>query len=267
MPVNRGFQGILTIEGAWERFRFALDPARTTVFEETRRSTAVGFGGWITAGLRPSAAFRFERWSGSRRFLAASIGAELRARDNRIVMGARTEHAVALSAHPSYTSAVARAGWASSLGLIRAAWSVRLGFDWAGSHAPLGSWPVAGGAHSWTIPLRAHAPTAGGFLVGRRVGRKIAHAGLAGDRPLYRNGPLVIAAGIFLDAAEVIAAADDSPDARFYLDGGGGLRIGIAEGQLGMVRIDLARSLVADRHFALTLGVHRRWPLFEEGTH
>ncbi|MCJ7629339.1 MAG: hypothetical protein MUO50_13250, partial [Longimicrobiales bacterium] len=91
------------------------------------------------------------------------------------------------------------------------------------------------------------------------------HAGLAGDRPLYRNGPLVLAAGIFLDAAEVVSAADGSPGARFYLDGGAGLRIGMAEGQLGVLRIDLARSLVADRHFALTLGVHRSWPLFEQG--
>jgi len=265
MPANPGFQGILAIEGAWERFRFALDPARTMVFEETRRSTAVGFGTWITAGWRPSAALRFERWSGDRRFLAASMGAELRAHDNRVVMGVRTEHAVALSAHPSYTSGGAGAGWASSLGLSRAAWSVRLGFDWAGTHAPLGSWPVVGGALSWTIPLRAHSPTGGGFLAGRRVGRKIIHAGLAGDRPLYRNGLLVIAAGLFLDAAEVTSAVDGSPDARFYLDGGAGLRIGIAGGQLGVLRIDLARSLVADRHFALTLGVHRRWPLFELG--
>jgi hypothetical protein len=265
MPANPGFHGVLAIEGAWERFRFALDTANTTVFEETRRSAVVGFGGWITAGLRPSAALRLERWSGNRRLLAASIGAELRARDNRVEMGARTEHAVALSAHPSYTSGGARAGWASSRGLGRAAWSVRLGFDWAGSHAPLGTWPVAGGALSWTIPLRAHAPTGGRFLLGRRVGRKIIHAGLAGDRPLYRNGPLVIAVGIFLDAAEVVAAADGSPDARFYLDGGAGLRIGTAEGQLGVLRIDLARSLVADRQFALTLGVHRSWPLFEQG--
>jgi hypothetical protein len=32
-----------------------------------------------------------------------------------------------------------------------------------------------------------------------------------------------------------------------------------------VLRIDLARSLLADRHFALTLGVHQSWPLFEHG--
>lgn len=265
MPANPGFPGIVAVEGAWERFRFALDDSKTEVFEETRRSAVVGFGGWVTAGLRPSAALRLERWSGNRRYLAASVGAELRTRDDRFQMAARSGHAVATSAHPSYTSAGIRAAWASSLGLSRAGWSARSGFDWAGRQAPLGTWPVAGGALPWTIPLRAHVPTDGGFLVGRSIGRGIIHAGLAGDYPLFRAGPLVFAAGLFLDAARIVAAVDASPDARFYLDGGAGIRVGMAEGQMGVLRIDLARGLVAGRQLALTLGVHQGWPLFEQG--
>ncbi len=265
LPADPGLPGIVTIEGSWERFRFALDAARTEVFEETRRSALLGFGGWVTPGLRPSAALRLERWSGDRRHLAASVGAELRARDNRLQMAARGEHAFALAAHPSYTSAGVRAAWASSLGLSRAGWSVRSGFDWADTQAPRGTWPVAGGALPWTLPLRAHVPTGGGLLLGRSVGRGILHAGLAGDLPLFRTGPLVIAAGLFLDAARISASVDGSPDARLYLDGGAGLRAGIADGQMGVLRIDLARGLAADRRFALTLGVHQSWPLFEQG--
>jgi hypothetical protein len=265
MPVDRGFPGVIAVEGAWERFRFALDASKTTISEETRRSAALGVGGWVTGGFRPSAALRLERWSGNRQYLAASVGAEIRARDDRFELAARSERAVALSARPSYTSGGARTAWASSLGLSRATWSARLGLDWADRHAPRGTWPVAGGALSWAIPLRAHAPTGSGFLVGGSVGRRIVHAGLAGDLPLHRTGLLVIAAGIFLDAVDIVAAADGSPVARFYLDGGAGLRIGIVDGQLGVLRIDLARSLVADRHFALTLGVHQSWPLFEHG--
>lgn len=265
VPTDPGFPGILSIEGAWERFRFALDDSETEVFEDTRRSTVVGFGGWVTPALRPSAALRLERWSGNRRHLAASVGTVLRARDNRLQMAFRTEHAFALSAHPSYTSAGVRAAWASSLGLGRSGWSARSGFDWAGRQAPPGTWPVAGGALPWTIPLRAHVPTDGGYLVGRGIGRGIIHAGLAGDRTLYRTGPLLFAAGLFLDAARIVDAVDASPGARFYLDGGGGLRIGLAEGQLGVLRIDLARGLVTDRQFALTVGVHQGWPLFQGG--
>jgi hypothetical protein len=124
---------------------------------------------------------------------------------------------------------------------------------------------VVGGALSWTIPLRAHVPTDGGYLVGRGVGRGIIHAGLAGDHTLYRTGLLLFAAGLFLDAARIVDAVDAASGAQFYLDGGGGLRIGLAEGQLGVLRIDLAKGLVADRPFALTVGVHQGWPLFQGG--
>jgi len=264
MPANPGFQGILTVEGDWERFRFALDSAGIPLFEETRRSAIVGFGGWVNAGVRPLVAFRLERWSGNRSYLAGSIGAEVRARDNRFELTARTEYAVALSAHPPYTTGWARASWASSLGLDRAAWSARLGFDWAGRHAPLGTWPLAGKDLSWALPLRAHTLTTGGALSGRSAGRAITSAGLAADRPFFRKGPLVFGAGLFFDAAQIFAPADGSRQNRFYLDGGGGLRIGLADGQLGVFRIDLSRGLVADRRTAVTVGVHRSWPLFRQ---
>ena len=264
MPVNAAFPGILTIEGDWERFRFALGPAVATGSEDTRRSAVVGFGGWVTPSLRPSAALRFERWSGDRRYLAPFVGAEVRARNNRFVLAARAGHAVALTDQPSYSSGGTQVAWASSLGLVRAAWSARLGFDWVGRRAPLGAWPVAGADLSWALPLRAHTPTNDGRIQGAHAGRAVTSAGLAGDRPFYRNGPLVVAAGLFLDAARIAHAAHGFPDAQFYLDGGGGLRIGLGDGQLGVLRIDLARSLVTDRRTVFTLGVHRSWPLFQQ---
>jgi hypothetical protein len=89
-------------------------------------------------------------------------------------------------------------------------------------------------------------------------------AGVAGDYPVHRIGPLVFGAGLFLDAARIGAAADGSPD-RFWLDGGGGLRIGLGDGRSGILRIDLARSLVTDRAAALTVGIHRSWPLLRPG--
>lgn len=264
LPVNPGLQGVLTIEGAWEQFRFALDTAGPPIFEEDRRSAIVGFGGWVHTGVRPLVAFRLERWSGDRRYLASLIGAEIRARENRFELTATTEYAVALSDHPSYTTGWARAAWASSLGLDRAAWSARLGFDWAGRHAPFGTWPLAGKDVSWALPLRAHSLTTGGALAGRSAGRAITSAGLAADRPLLRKGPLVFGVGLFLDAAQIFSPADGSRENRLYLDGGGGLRIGVADGELGVLHIDLSRGLIADRRTAVTVGVHRSWPLFRQ---
>lgn len=264
LPAAPGFRGVAGLEGSWERFRFAL--TGTAIAEETRRSTGVGFGGWVTAAVHPSAAVRIERWSGNRRYLAVSAGADVRARNNRLALSATSEHAVALSTDHPYTRAGARAMWTSSLGLGRAAWSTRLGVDWASPDAPLGTWPVVGGNLSWAIPLRAHSQRGGELLPGWSAGRGIIHAGLAGDHPVYRVGPLIVAAGVFLDGARVLAAADGLANDRFYLDGGAGLRIGVADGQLGVIRIDLAKGLLDSGRVALTVGVHRSWPPFQQGS-
>ncbi len=265
VPAALGIPGVIRIGGAWERFRFTTVSGLSPVFEESRRSAVVGFGGWVSAGVRPSVGLRLERWSRDRDYLALSGGGELLARDDRVVIAATVEHAVALSTHPSYSRGGARGMWASSLGLGRAAWSTRLGFDWASRDAPLGTWPVAGGNLSWQIPLRATPATGGRPLAGRSAGRGIIQAGIAGDHPVYRVGPLILAAGVFLDAARVLDPADGSRKDRSYLDGGAGLRIGIAEGQLGVLRIDFARGLLADRRSAVTIGVHRSWPPFPAG--
>jgi hypothetical protein len=68
--------------------------------------------------------------------------------------------------------------------------------------------------------------------------------------------------GLFLDAARVSRAADGLRDDRLYLDGGGGIRIGIADGDLGVLRIDVGRGLL-DHRSALSVGLHRTWPLFQ----
>ena len=252
MPGHVLFPGVIGIEGSWERFS-------TTGIEETRRSGFVGFDGWLTAGIRPSGGLRVERWSGQRDYLAVSVGAELRAGGDRLTLRATTEHALAISAHRSFTRGSAAATWASGTGLRRAAWSTRVGIDWAGRNAPRGTWPLAGGGVSWAVPLRAH-PLDGDSLV---AGRGILHAGLAGDHPIARVGPLAVAAGAFLDAARVVASTGDRSPSRWFLDGGVGLRIGLSEGQLGVIRLDLARGLSGGRRSALTIGIHPRWPRFD----
>jgi len=264
-PAALGFPGVMGVESSWERFRFALDSGSAPPVEESRRVAGIGFGGWATAGVRPSAAVRLERWSEGRRYLAVSAGAELRAAGDRLALSVTGEHALALAAHPAHSRGGARAMWASSSGLGRAAWSARLGYDWASASAPLGAWPVTGGNLVWAIPLRAGALSSAGVVTGRNVGRGILHAGLAGDHPVHRLGPLLFAAGLFLDGARVNGAADGSED-RFHLDGGAGLRIGLADGQLGVLRLDVARGLLEAGRSAVTLGVHQRWPPFVRGS-
>ena len=262
LPADLGFPGVISIESARDGFRMAPGAVAIGALGETRRSAIVRFGGWLTPGVRPSAAVRLEQWSGRRSYLALAGSAELRAAGNRFGLSATGERAIALAAHPSYTRSGVRAMWTSSVSLNQTAWFARLGFDWASAAAPLGTWPVAGGNVAWAVPLRADGLS--GPLAGRSTGRGIVHAGLGGDHPFYQLGPVTVAAGVFLDGARISAAADGSVNDRVYLDGGAGLRFGIGDGQLGVLRIDLARGLL-DRRSALTFGFYRTWPAFTQG--
>lgn len=250
IPGRVGFPGVLGLEGTSERFRFPN-------IEETRRTGAVRFGGWLTANLRPTAELRVERWSEHRDYLALSAGTELRALANRLALTVTGARALATSAQRSYSTGSARAMWVSAPDLGRPEWSARFGVEWAGNGAPAGAWPVAGGAMPWAVPLRAHSLDEATLL----AGRGIVHGGVAGDYPVARMGPLVFAAGAFVDAAR-LSAPFDAVARRTYVDGGLGLRIGLGDGSLGVLRIDYAHGLM-DRSSALSVGVHRSWPLFE----
>jgi hypothetical protein len=265
VPARLGVPGVLAVEGAWERARVALDTTGASVVEDRWRTAAIGFRGWVTPGMRPSATLGLERWSGDRRYLTVAAGTELRVRADRLRVTATGTQAFALLEGASYRSGGLETMWTSSLGLSRAAWSTRLGIDLASAGAPLGAWPMAGGDPSRDIPLRAEPSPRGDLVAGSAVGRTILHGGLAGDVPLHRVGPLVLAAGAFLDGARVAAPADESVGQRFYLDVGVGLRIGIADGELGVLRIDVALGLLDDGRSALTMGVHRQWPLLSRG--
>jgi hypothetical protein len=258
VPTRAGVPGVLGVEGAWERLRVALDTTGASVVEETWRSAAVAWSGWLTPGVRQAATVGFERWSGDRRYSTFEVATELRGWGDRLRVGVSGAQAVALSEHSSYRRGRVEAMWASSPGLVRAAWSARVGGDWVSADAPLGAWSVVGGSPSSDILLRAEPSPRGGFVAGRAVGRAILHGGLAGDVPVHREGPLVLAVGAFLDAARIAGSADGSVGPKSYLDGGVGLRIGIGDGELGVLRVDVARGLFEEGRSTLSVGVHRR---------
>jgi hypothetical protein len=91
------------------------------------------------------------------------------------------------------------------------------------------------------------------------------HGGLSGDQPVYRAGLFTLAMGVFLDGARIMDPSDGSGRDRLHLDAGGGIRIGILDGELGVVRVDLATGLTA-RRSAITVGLHQSWPPFRNAT-
>jgi len=264
IPARLGIPGVIGLEGAREGMRVALDAQGSRVLEDRWRSVRLGFGAWLTGHVRPRLTVGLDRWSGARSYLTLQAGGELHGWDDRLRLSVTGTRAVALEGHPGWQQGGARAMWASSLGLDRAAWSARLGGDWTSSGTPLGAWPIAGGSLARSIPLRAEPSPHHDFLAGRAAGRGIVHGGLGGDVPVYRMGPLVLAVGAFLDGARVLTSADAMVRDRNYLDGGLGVRVGVAGGELGVLRVDLARGLLADRRSALTVGVHLAWPVFPQ---
>jgi len=190
-----------------------------------------------------------------------TAGAEFRAAGDRLVIATTGQYAHALANHPSWTRGDVRAQWSSAVGLSRRSWSARLGVDLTSHNAPLGVRPVASGDDPWVIPLRAHPRTLDGLLQGATTGQTMVHGGLSGDQPVYGAGLLTLAVGIFIDGAQIMDPADGSGRNRLHLDAGGGIRIGILDGQLGIVRVDLATGLTTHRS-AITVGLHQNWPPF-----
>lgn len=261
IPLQLGINGVFGIGAGWEHFRFATGANSSGVYEESLRSGGTSFGAWLTPALRPFAGLRFERWSGAREYLVGATGFEIRAAADRLTVTSRLEYAQPVRTLPPYARGSLRAIWTSSVGLERATWSARAGFDLANNGTPLGAWPEASGDIPLAIPLRAHTRTSGGLLPGNTTGRTIFHGGLTGDQPLFHVGLINVAAGLFLDGAQIRSPADGSGADRFFLDAGGGLRFSILGGQFGVLRIDLATGLT-DRNTALTAGVHQSWPPF-----
>lgn len=263
-PVTPGVPGVLGLESSWERFRFAVDTAARATVVDSKRSASLDFDTWLTGGLHPVVRTRFERWSGDRTYAAGSAGLEWRSADDRLVLAAGGEYAAALTADADYGRATGFAMWSSSRGIAEPTVSARAGLEWVSRETPLGNWPIAGGNTSWAIPLRAH-PVSKASITGRSVGRRMIHGGLSGDVPLFQAGPVVVAVGVFTDAVAVDAAADGRLEDRFYLDAGGGFRLGLAGVDGGELRIDLARGLAADPRTAISVGIQRHWRLFRQG--
>lgn len=254
-------RGVVSVESVWERFRFGSDTALAGEERERRHAGGVAYSQWLTPSLRATAGLRLERWSGARDYLAARAESELQAAADHLTLSAAIESGEALTRTPAYRRASVAAQWASSQGLLRPVWTTRAGFEVASTHAPVGAWPVASGDIAWAVPLRAHPRERDGVLPGATIGRAILHGGVTGDAPFYRLGPFTFAGGLFLDGAEILHPADGTGGSRFFLDAGGGLRIGVLDGQLGVLRIDLATGLL-DRSTALSVGLHQGWPLF-----
>ncbi len=255
IPARVGLPGTLGLESSWQRYRFSAG-----IPDAERRATTLGFNTWVRSGLEAMVATRFERWSGPGDFFAFSFGSAVHGWHDRVALIAQGEQAVALNGQASYGRIATRVAWAPPVGRSAIAWTMRAGADWTSASTPVGLQPIAGGDLSRDIPLRAHSRIVGGFLPAIQTGQGVVHGGIAGNRPFASMGPIVLGVGVFLDAADVENSVADPAGSRWYLDGGAGLRIGLTGWQSGALRLDLARGLLTDRRWGLSVGLEQSWP-------
>ena len=258
IPARIGVPGVVELESSWEQYHFdAGVPA------EQRRSATAGFSSWIDRNIESHVGVRLDRWSGAavEDFLVLSAGASVHALHDHVILLAEGEKGASLDDSAAYVTLRTRMAWHSSGDASAIAWSARLGGDWAGADTPRGLWPIAGGDVARDIPLRAHVFIVDDALPAARSAQGIVHGGVAGDRTIATFGPLNIGVGLFLDAAGIMAPNNGAAGATWYLDAGAGLRVAFAGAQSTALRIDLARGVLADRRWAVSVGLEQPWPL------
>lgn len=260
IPTRIGVPGIVSLERSSQEWHFASTVPPRALPPERQSATTLGFAAWLHADVEAAAGARYERWNPEGQFLALSLGGALHRWHDHVVFSLEGERGVSLSSPQGYSRAATRLTWATPAPSSGMSWSARLGADWSSAATPLGLWPVAGGDLGRNVPLRAHPFFVGNFLPADRSGRRILQGGVAGDRTLGHIGPLQVGAGLFVDGAQVTATAGGATMARSYLDGGAGLLFAIAGMQATTLRIDLARGLLTDRRWGLTVGLQPSWP-------
>lgn len=88
----------------------------------------------------------------------------------------------------------------------------------------------------------------------------MAHGGIGVDRALGVIGPIEIGVGVFADGARMLNREVGADAARSYLDAGAGIRIGLPGAEAGALRVDVARGLLADKRWGISVGLEPRWP-------
>lgn len=247
VPARIGLPGIVSLESSWDAWHYSA-----ALPDQQRRQVSAAFGGWLSPSLEATAGARLEQWLGGSEYVAIRGGAAWHPFRDHLVVGATVEQAASTSGAAGYQRLRSRATWAAG-DAQTLAWSVRGGVDWVSAATPAGLWPVAGGDLGRDIPLRAHQFIVSDALPAARTARTVTFGGAGADRAVAMLGPAQLGVGLFVDAADVDQASVTGAP-RWYLDAGAGVWIGMPGAASGALRIDVARGVLADPRWGLTVG-------------
>jgi len=247
VPARIGLPGVVSLESSWDGYHYSA-----VLPDQQRRDVAAAFGGWLGPSLEANTGVRLEQWLGGSEYVAFQGGAAWHPFHDRVVLIATTEQATSTSGGPGYQRARSTGSWAAG-DARTVAWSARGGADWVSAGTPAGLWPVAGGDLARDIPLRAHQFIVSDALPAARTARTVTYGGVAADRAVAMLGPAQVGVGLFIDAADVNQSSVTGAP-HWYLDAGAGVWIGMPGAASGALRVDLARGVLADPRWGLTVG-------------
>ncbi len=250
IPTRIGIPAIVRFERSWDMYRFSGSTA-----QEQRSSSSASLAGWLRPNYEQLLGARFERWTDVGNFAAISTSGAWHTANDQVLLLGEVEHAFPISAAKAYDRLTSRLVWTMPPDRWSNDWSMRLGADVTSANTPLGVSPIAGGNFSRDIPLRAHPIIVDNRLPSARIGRAIVHGGIAADRQLATLGRIALGAGVFVDGAQVRTAVSGAERNPLYVDAGAGLLVGLAGAKWTTLRFDVARGLVADQRWGVSVGI------------
>lgn len=252
VPALAWLPGVTTVEGSWERQSYG----GRAISRDERRHAGLRVADWASSAVRWTAGTAFDRWAADS-YLSAGAGLDVRLAGDRVSLGAGGAAATPLGSGTRFTTGRLSAAWRSTTKRDRASWTGGVAVATASAAAPLDLWPGAGTGHGREPLLRAHPLLDAGVITGEAFGRRLAHATLEYQHPLWRPAVGRVDLAVFTDAARAWRRRDNGSASRVHVDVGVGLRLAVP-GNRGAMRVDVARGL-RDKQVVVSAGWQPPW--------
>lgn len=255
VPMAGGWPGITTIDGLWERARYATPGGDTATTRLERRRAGLRVSDWASGTLRWTAGAATDRW-GTRRHGTVDAGVDLRLAGDRVAVESTIAGWAASARGAGFVRLSLALAARSRRGADRAGWHVQAGATGVSPGAPFDLWPGAGLGLARAPLLRAHPLLDDGVVTGEVFGQRLVHGTVEYRRPVRSTPAGQIGVAVFSDTAGAWRRL--AGGGRWHSDAGLGLRLALPA-DAGTLRLDVARGLRDGRH-VLSAGWSTSWP-------
>jgi tetratricopeptide (TPR) repeat protein len=260
-PRALGLPGIVTAELLWDEqsYRAPAEARESDLIRERRRRASLSLDDWWRADSKLGVTLAVDEWSERGRSLSISGSVDQRFAGDRVsIRGRVSGWGPWRSGRPFYSGSLRFSARSRVTDGERPQLRLDLAYEAASARAPLALWPGAGTGLGRDLLLRAHPLVRDGIVDGRCFGREILRAGVEGEAPAVRLGPVRLSPALFVDSVRVLAPLPGVSSRQTFVDLGAGLRVRIA-GRRSTLRADIAIPWGSVRP-RLSVGWQAQWP-------